>query len=523
MTQHGPNDEAGQPATEYLDTGGDGGPRRRARTGVVAAATVAVLGAAGAGAWGVSQFLGGGGPGAAEALPADTLAYLALDLDPDAGQKVEAYRTLRKFPAVSDELGPGDDLRRSLVEGVLSGAPCDDLTFEDDFAPWLGDRVAVALVPGGAEPAPVVAVQVTDEAAALAGVEAIGACSPGSSAEEAGTAFVGDYLLLAETDAVAERVAADAAEASLADDEAFTGWVDEAGGTGIVTGYLAAAAAEVLVDKLGVLSHEARPTDGSEELEGLLADFTGAAMVVRFADGALEVETAASALDGVPSSGGSDSGLADLPGTTAAGLGFGVGDTTVLDLFDAVTSSVDQDELDVALERAERETGLTLPEDLQTLLGDGVAVALDASFAPEALLGFGAGSPLPAGVRIVGDPAEIVPVLEKLLAMEGAEGQVVVVEGDGVVAVGLSAEYLGTLAGDGDLGERDGFTRALPGFADGAGGLYVDFDAGDWLTGLAESAQDEELLANLEPLDSLGVSLDRDGDVMRAVLRLTTD
>jgi hypothetical protein len=54
------------------------------------------------------------------------------------------------------------------------------------------------------------------------------------------------------------------------------------------------------------------------------------------------------------------------------------------------------------------------------------------------------------------------------------------------------------------------------------GALFVNFDAGGgWLEELAEG--DSEAAANLAPLDALGVSSWRDGEVQHGLLRVTTD
>ena len=58
----------------------------------------------------------------AEALPDSTLAYFSIDLDPSGGQKIEAIKTLRKFPGFTDkiDLETDDDLREQLFEEVTS-------------------------------------------------------------------------------------------------------------------------------------------------------------------------------------------------------------------------------------------------------------------------------------------------------------------------------------------------------------------------------------------------------------------
>ena len=51
--------------------------------------------------------------------------------------------------------------------------------------------------------------------------------------------------------------------------------------------------------------------------------------------------------------------------------------------------------------------------------------------------------------------------------------------------------------------------------------MFVNFDAGDWLTSLAEGDQEAE--DNLEPLQGLGFSSWTDDGDSHAVFRLTTD
>jgi len=116
MTEQHPSSVPSGPV-EYLGEGPAPARKGRGRGGLVAggAAAAVVLGAAGA--WGVTSFMSGGQE-AAEVVPADALGYVSLNLDPDAGQKLAAYRTLKKFPALADTLAGGADLRRSLVEGL---------------------------------------------------------------------------------------------------------------------------------------------------------------------------------------------------------------------------------------------------------------------------------------------------------------------------------------------------------------------------------------------------------------------
>lgn len=525
------------PEVEYLGPEGSGkAPGKGRKRALAAVAAVGVLAVAG-GAYGVSQFMSGG-DGPATAVPADALAYLALDLDPSGSQKVEILKTLRKFPAIEDELGLGseEDLRKWMFEAVTEDAPCDDLDFDKDIEPWLGSRIAVSVVPGTEEPVPFGVVQVRDEEKATAGLQMIADCGGG---EAPGSAFVGDYMIVAETDAIADDIVADAEGGALSDDDGFTSWVDEAGGSGIVTGYVAADAPKVIFEAMseqmssdtgfmspGMSMNPMMPgfTDPAQ-LEEAFKDFEGAAMVVRFDDAALEIEMAAGGVDQASDAVGGSSGLGELPSSTAVALGLGVHENAVQDLFDSLSSTMGAEEFESMVAEAEADTGLDLPEDLQTLLGEGVSLAVDSSVDLSGLFS-GTGDPgaLPIGVRITGNPDAIVPVLEKVLAAAGTEGEVVVESGEGAVAVGLAPEHVAELAEDGDLGDQDAFNEALPDFDGDTGGFYVDFDAEDWLTDLVEGDEDAaEARENLEPLNSLGISGSAEDGVVHGRVRLSTD
>lgn len=539
-TTPGPHDGP-TPEVDYLGDPQPATSREGRRTGVVVAAAVAAVAAAGGGAWAVTQFMSSG-PAPATAVPGDAFAYVALDLDPDGGQKIEAVQTLRKFPAIREELGidGSDDLRRVLYDAITVDQPCPDIDFDEDIDPWLGGKLAVAAVPGDEGPVPFFVVEVKDQELATAGIGKIAECG---GKDEAGTAFVGEFMVVAESADIAEGIASDAEAGSLAEDGEFDRWIDEAGGSGVVDGYLSADAPQYLAEEVempigseldqaaggSALAGPSATTPATVEapdVEDALEAFQGGALVVRFDDEALEVEMAAGGLPNQVSTGG-DSGIADLPATTALAFGFGVSDDLVEQLTDGIveSSGLEQEEVDEMMAEAEAQLGLDLPEDLQTLLGDGLSVAVDSSMDFDALAeGDAEPGEIPAGARIVGDADEITEVLDKLLESLGpfAEG-VAVEEGDGAVAVALDPEYADVLVGDGSLGDEDRFEGALESLDSSAGALYVDFDAGDWLTELAATDPDERIEENVAPLDSLGITGVIDDDVVHGVVTLTTD
>ena len=130
---------------------------------------------------------------------------------------------------------------------------------------------------------------------------------------------------------------------------------------------------------------------------------------------------------------------------------------------------------------------------------------------------------MPVAVRIAGDTTEIRGVLDRLLALAGpAAQQVVVEESEGLVTVGVDPAYVDRVLTEGGLADQDAFTAVVPEADRATSALFVGFDAGEgWLARLA--GDDAEVRANLEPLDALGISSWRDGDVQHGLLRLTTD
>ncbi len=234
-------------------------PERRSRKGLLIGGGVAVLALAGGGVWAWTAFFSQG-PQPAEALPDSTLAYVSIDLDPPGQQKVEAIKTLRKFPAFRDEIGldTDDDVRKEIFGSLQDEGLCEDVDYDDDVEPWLGDRAAFALVDQGKDrPAPVFVVQIKDQDEAEDGLEKLTACATdaaGSEDDLGGYAFNGDWVVLAETEGIAQDVVDAAGDGSLSDDGDYAKWTEAAGDPGIVTMYAAPEAGEALLQLSGFSS-----------------------------------------------------------------------------------------------------------------------------------------------------------------------------------------------------------------------------------------------------------------------------
>jgi hypothetical protein len=559
----------GPDGPEYLEQGGGsplgsspkaaGSGRRRALIAGGAVAGLAIAGGAAAAAvWWSST-----GAQPAEALPDSTLGYASIDLDPSGAQKVEAVKMLKKFPAFNDEidLDTDDDIRQKMFEEFELGDACKGLDYEDDIEPWLGDRAAVAAVDTGEDaPAAAFVLQVKDEGAAEDGLAKIQDCGGDDSG---GWVIDGDWAVIAETDKIAQGIVDDAEKSPLSDDEDYQKWTDEVGDAGVINMYAAPAAGKFLADSADslfgmgmgggtadfsscVLDPEADPTDDAfcdegegmtddpesmsampEEFTQALKDFQGAALTVRFDDGALEVEMAGdSALteQSLPTTDKGDDVLATLPEDTAAAFGVGLPEgwfSTILDQMSTYTGGEMTAEDFIA--QAEAETGLELPDDIETLLGESTAFAVSPDIDPESLVNSTTPEGVPIGAKIQGDPEEIEAVLEKIRAQMGSESDLLISESDGdTIAVGLDQDYVSELLKDGNLGDSDVFQHVVRGAEDASSIFYVNFDAGDgWLDRIA--GDDQEVADNLEPLEGIGMSGWVEDDSSHVVLRVTTN
>jgi len=559
---------------------------KRRRSLVVGAGVTAGVLALGAAAWGVYSFVSTG-PQPAQALPASTLAYAALDLDPSGPQKIEAYKFLRKFPAVRDQLDldTDDDLRRAWFEGLVEASGCSSLDYEDDVAPWLGSRAAVAAVDlGGETPTPVVAIQVTDEDAARNGLDEVRRCLVGSpvdlggdygvesdeqTAERLGWAIEGDWAILAESADEARQVVEATAAADLADDPEFASWMSEVGTPGIMTFYAAPEAGQALLDVYGgqldqlaglggdvtgqvggadfqeewdaacqdptssacedfldtwdqgvqmTAVDPADPVELPAEVKEMFEDFSGAAATISFDDGALQLSAAFDAGLTHDLAGGEDAGelAGNLPESTIAALAWSMPDGWADELLDSSGMADDS-----TLSELESQLGVSIPEDLTTLAGDRLAVALGGPV-DESMFDGGMDD-VPLGVVVDGDADAIRDVLDRI-ALNAPPSEAswfeTSAEGDLVAAAG-SSSWRDALVEDGDLAGSDTYQRVVrDGDADSV--VFVDFDgSNDWLVTLA--GDDEDATANLAPLDAFGATTWTDDDVLHSVWRLTTD
>ena len=525
--------------------------------------------AVGVGAWAAYNFLSTG-PQPAEALPAKTLGYVSIDLDPSGGQKIEALQTLNKFPAFKDYVGinADDDLRKEIFSRIQDEAHCDAIDYADDIEPWLGDRAAFAAVDlGGDDPDPVFVLQVKDADKADAGLDTIKDCADGG---DVGWAIEGDWAVIAESDDIADKVVAETKKGSLADDDDFKRWTDEAGDPGVVTLYAGPAAGDYLADHadsmfgfpLGLVTgsstecfgsssedgstteectdsfpmdefsgEEDSESDGgssiADDLTAKFRDFEGMAATLRFNDGAIEFEVAGdSHLSGqflLADGGASADVVESLPADTAAAYGLGFADGWFGDMIDTFASYSGESSEDLMSELSDM-TGLDLPADAETLAGDSAALALGSDFDPDVFFSSDDGSDIPIAVKIKGDPDEIEKVLDKLRDMAGPEANVLESDADGdTIVIGPNGDYRADVLNDGGLGDNDVFQDVVREADKAQTVLFVNVDEFEDVIADAAGDSDQEFIDNLRPVSGFGVTGWVDGDTAHAVVRLTTD
>jgi hypothetical protein len=533
---------------------------------IIGGGAAAIAVGAGAATWAAVSFFSAG-PQAGEALPADTLAYVSLDLNPSGKQKIAALKVANKFPALRKELGlkTTDDVRRKLIEGITHEAGCS-IDYAKDVEPWIGSTVALAVVDKAA-PKPVVALEVGDKAKADKGARALLDCA-GTKDEPLAFAIDGGWMIIGEDQATVKDVIAAADDKSLADDASFKKWTSETGDQGILTAYAAPAAPDALlglVDNLGDSLAGASGLSGfsqgvesglaagsgfddicpdgdknGEAAKSALSGFKGGAATIRFGGKGLEV---AFAMDGGTGSSTSTelSGVEDLPSNLGAAFGMGFGKNWAEEQIDALTKVCGEGDQKAKLyQKISKATGLDLPADLNTLTSKSAQLVVGSDFSFESLM-TDENAGLPLALRIKGDPTAIKAVLAKVEAKVqpqidaglggffGLSHLFEVSTGTDSATIGLSADLREEVAKGGTLGKDASFKAAVPEADKATSVFYLSFGGvkdlvADGADGFLASGDDSSVTSevdeNMAPLDSFGVSGWLDGSVSRGRLVL---
>ena len=517
--------------SEELIVSGPEQQSTRKRWWWVGLAALAVAG--GGAAWGVASFLGTGAQ-PAEALPAGTLGYVSVDLDPSGSQKIQALKLARKFPSFKKEVGlePDDDLRQWIVEEIAKEADCD-VDFKRDVEPWLGSRGALAAVADadGGDPFPAFVLQVTDGDKADRGLQKLVACDTES---ETHWHVDGDWVVAAETQEQVDQVVEQVEQGTLADDEDFQEWTEKAGDSGILTMYAAPEVGDLIADEIEKeLADAPAPQDApladcdpaGQSLQQL-SGFAGAAATLRLTDGGVELE-AVGQMPGALGMGAKHAGdlraLTTLPTDTVVAYG-GVGGD-MFEQLEAQLAAACGGDADTVMDSLTEMLGFDLAKEGPAIFGDSIAFSIGAGFDFGALVS--GELDLPVALKTTGDKAAAERALRALLRTAGLPAdQAVVRGGEDSVAISLDADYAEQVAKEGKLGSDAAFRAALPSADKATGAFYLSFDGIEaFIEGSADAsgAEVDHDLDDIKPLRALGLTSWSEGEELRAELRLTLD
>jgi hypothetical protein len=485
-------------------------------TAAAAVSAAAVIG----GGFAAASLLAGGGAQPEDVLPGNTLAFVKVDMDPAAGQKVNAYRLAKKFESV--DVSSKDDLKDSLLEPLF--ADTEGVDYAKDVKPWIGDRAAVAAVPDAENGAvPLVVIEFTEEEEMEAGLTKIKAASASETnyetlppdgadltAEPEPTTVESDmawavrdgFVLISEDQATVDAAAK--ATDLLVDDADYTADIAALDGDQIVTSWVDLEATYAAIPEgeagnvlgFGTGANEPKPT-GSIVL-GVSAQSDHVEFVAKSLDVKVEGMPVVSAEPGTGM-------VADFPADTVAALSIAGLGKTMSTLHDTlVESGVD---LSVPPELAEQ-YGITLPDDLVAVFGTDLAAGVRMGSVDDFDV-FGK-------VRTA-NPDRAVGLAEAVIDDFGLGEDLVFTEarGDHYVA-GSSTEAL-DLPGAGGLGNDATFNKVVEDADTAAAVGFVDIAA---LVDLFMTPEDEEY-GDVKPLDAFGFSVTGDGANSTMTARLS--
>ncbi|MCW2538557.1 MAG: hypothetical protein JWN95_282 [Frankiales bacterium] len=474
-------------------------PRRRWPIVLATVLTVLLL-VVGGGSVFAYRALRSSGPKAAQALPADSFALITVDLDPAASQKIDAVRFARRIPDVGASFGEKTDPKLSIFNAFArAGQLPSGLSYDRDIKPWVGDRIALASRPAvieGSDADLLIAVQTKDAKQAESAVRRIAATTD----QPVGVADGNGYVLIADTQAVADRAVADAKNGSLADRREYKSDMSALGQLGVASGWIDVKAALDATNVgngtpgspfLGALSRGGAPGKNA-----LRTSFT-----VRFTASAAELVVRVNTGQAVsPAPPGGPQLIAGLPEDTAAAVEFrGARGAFGQGWNQALKSATSGQRAEV--ESLGDELGLRLPDDIDTFLGTDLVAGLD--------LSRGLDTPS-VGVRSKTDPAAAAKAIDSLeqalAAQQMSPGLRMLKTPDGVV-VANSDSYAAAMASTSGkrLGDSAAFRTAVP---DQAGATAIGYVNLDVLSAAAQKAgASSDDLKALHAFKAVGLSV----------------
>lgn len=417
--------------------------RRRGLIAGVVASVVVIVG--GTGAVAAYHVLAPKGAQPDTVIPANAVTFVRLDLDPSAGQKVSATRFLSGLPEVAKN-GDAVDIKQTLWDAAVRAQPhLGSLDYATDVEPWLGDRAGLAVLPGGTADRPnvVIALETTEPGKAKTGIEKV-ATTGGSSADDLEVTTRDDYALITPKGNGA-AVLSELAKGSLASSATYTKDLTDLGDVGVASAWVDTAGIAQLVPTLtGVPAGATSPVQLGR-----------VAMALRFDAGYVELAGVARGGKARPVTAPPAGGAATLPADTMVAL-------QVTGLGDGVQQAWPQLEKSIPggtdlLTNVQEQLGVTLPDDLVTLLGSSTTLSMP----KQDLRSLDSALPT-VGAKITTPDADRADALVTRLSMSlGADGVVKHEVAGGSLLLATTDDYLATMQQKGTLGSSPLFTKAV--------------------------------------------------------------
>ena len=443
-------------------------------------------------------------PAGASLIPGDVFFYGVANTDFDSDQWQSAQALLEKFPG-------GQDLLQQAVDSLSS----EGLDFETDIKPALGPEVHLAIldlpIESGVDPTIAVLTNPADPAKLDALLEQ-------SNGDEPVWRVVDGWYILADTQAIIDRVVNGARTASLADNETFTDLFGKISGSAVVRAYVSGAAVSALIESAAAGQEQVGDVLGDLSCLGPVA-FEGAALAAVAVTDGVKLDAIVRPA-GTAETSAYEARVPDsVPGPVIAYLSFQNLRTTLEACLDSVARA--NPDLDTQIGQLESLLGITIADDiLPWFEGEHAVYVRPATPTPEVSV-----------VLSPDDPETAEETLNQLIALATLSGDPRIERGE--LEVGdISAKTL-TVGGvvilfaavDGQLvftTSRDGledFGRgpALvddPQFAEArdaagmpnetAGFVYLDFSqVWDLLSLIPQVSVDADQLTQVEPLRDL--------------------
>jgi hypothetical protein len=482
----------------------------RGRTIALVGGLLAIV-AVGAGGAVVFNQVSGGGAQPESVMPGTTIAFAKVDLDPAAGQKLDAIRFVRKFPDAKGKVKDDSDLREVIIKALQEDGQLKGIDYARDIEPWLGQRIGVGAVPGAdgsSKPTFVVALAVSDKGKAEASLPKITGSAGGACQ------VLEDYAVCTDTTKKLAGVVTATAKGTLADSANFAKDMAELGEDGVAASWFDAGKADDLLGGASGGLFGAVPSAAGGVGKGRVA------MALRF-DGP-HLELAGHTNGGTTSFAGkaTASSIEALPKDTLAAVTVAnAGDQLKAgwpELEKSFKSLAGDEEFTEGLTQAQDALGIKLPDDLYAALGSQFSVAFgglgaDASDLKVALISNGDKAVLQKLADSAGElMGSVDPTGGSALTLKSA--------GDRTV-VSLTEGYADEIASGSGLGDTAGFKAAVKDSDKAQIVGYVD------IAGLVTAFKDEvpaDGAKNLAALSALGFSVTGDGGSSDFSVRLTT-